>query len=109
MDAAKTLSSISGALSTRSILTSFTIHVTLVGLLLLIPAEAWRHSPPPRKQVDVVFHKAQEVTVPAPASALPPVKKTVLAGNAGAPAPARHPKPEAQPGPDKPGNPALPP
>jgi len=89
-------------------LTSFAIHVTLVGLLLLIPAEAWRRTPPPRKQVDVVFHKAPEVKIPVPANPLPPIKTLAVAGNAGAPAPAHHPKPQAPPGPEKPGNPNLP-
>ena len=34
----------SGAPSTRSLLTSVVLHAVLVGLLLLIPAEAWRRS-----------------------------------------------------------------
>jgi len=89
-------------------LTSFVIHVVLVGLLLLIPAEAWRRSVPPRKQVDIVFHKAPEIKVPMPTNPFSP-PKVAAAGNAGAPAPARKPKPEAPPGPDKPGNPELPP
>ena len=87
--------------------TSFVIHVVLVGLLLLIPADAWRRSAPPKRQVDVVFHKAPEIKIPVPA-ALMPQPKAMPAGNAGAPAPAAKPKPQAPPGPDKPGNPDLP-
>jgi hypothetical protein len=97
----------SGAPSNRSMLTSFVIHVALLGLLLLIPTEAWRRTPP-RRQVDIVFHKAPEIKIPVPAALMPQAKVAAPAGNAGAPAPAAKPKPQAPPGPDKPGNPELP-
>jgi hypothetical protein len=100
----------SGGPSARSMLTSVTFHFVALCLLLLVPAEAWHHSVPPPKQLDIVFHRPPQVEIPAPANPLPPSQGTTRAGpRPGLPAPAQHPKPNAPPGPDGPGKPDLPP
>ena len=103
------MSTISGAPSARSMLTSFVFHVVVLGLLLLVPAEAWRRSAPPKRPTDIVFYRPPQIKIPAPANPLPPLRETKAGGRAGAPAPAQKPKPNASPGPDKPGKPDLPP
>jgi hypothetical protein len=91
-------------------LSSFACHVVVVGSLLLVPAEAWHRSAPPKKQVDIVFYHAPQIEIPAPVNPLPPPRGTTTGGpRPGAPAPAQHPKPNAPPGPDGPGKPDLPP
>jgi hypothetical protein len=99
----------SGAPSRGSLLTSFGFHVAVVALLLLIPAEAWRRSELPKKPTEVVFYQPPKIEIPVPANPLPAPKALAAEGHAGAPAPALKPKPNAPPGPDKPGKPELPP
>src|SRR5262245_9031344 len=98
--------------STRnSMLTSVAFHGIALVVLLLVPAEAWSRSARPKRQVDIVFHRAPQVPLkpPAPSVRLP---QGPSAGGTrpGLPAPAQKPKPNAPPGPDEPSKPAdLPP
>ena len=96
------MSTTTGAPSSRSVLTSFALHVGVLVALLLIPAAAWHQSPPTRQPIDVVFHRAPQ----APANPVPAPR-----GNTGPPpgqpAPAKRPIPTAPPGPDGPGKPDL--
>jgi len=109
MESGRIMFKTSGAPSARSMLTSSAFHVVVVGLLLLVPAEAWHHSAPPKKQVDIVFYRPPEIEIPAPANPLPLPRGTTRAGpRPGAPAPAQKPKPNAPRGPDGPGKPDLP-
>jgi len=89
--------------------TSTVYHVVVLALLLLIPADAWRHTPPARKPTDIVFYRPPQVEIPAPKNPLPPALGTLAGPRPGQPAPAQKPNPAAPPGPDGPGKPDLPP
>jgi hypothetical protein len=99
----------SGALSGRSMLTSLALHVPVVAVLLLLPAQAFiRHAP--KKEIDIVFYRPPEVKLAPRAPAIPLPKGTTEAAPgapAGSPAPALKPKPNAPPGPDGVGKPEL--
>ncbi len=100
----------SGAPSARSMLKSLALHVLVLALLMLVPAEALLRSSPPKKEIDIVFYRPPVIEVPAPAVPLPlPRATTGIGAPPGAPAPARNPKPNAPEGPDGPGKPELPP
>jgi len=104
------MSTKSGTLSARSMLTSFVYHVVVMVLLLLVPTEAWNRSTPPRAPVDIVFHRPPPVAIPAPANPLPAPPGKITAGpRPGLPAPAQKPDLAKPPGPDGPGQPDLPP
>jgi len=110
METGRTMLKTSGAPSARSMMTSLAFHVAVLGSLLLVPAEAWRRSVPPKRQVDIVFHRPPQIEIPVPVNPLPPPRGTTTAGpRPGAPAPAQKPIPNAPPGPDGPGEPDLPP
>jgi len=100
-----------GSLSARSVLTSLAIHIPVVVVLMLLPAQALLRSAPPRKEIDIVFYRPPEVKVRPRAVSLPiPVPRGTDAAGApaGAPAPALKPRPNAPAGPDGPGKPELP-
>jgi hypothetical protein len=100
----------SGAPSAGSMLKSIALHILVLALLMLVPAEALLRTPPPNKQVDIVFYRPPEIAVPAPAVPLPQPRGNIAVGVApGAPAPALNPRPNAPAGPDGPGKPDLPP
>src|SRR5262245_23546582 len=100
----------SGAPTPRSMATSLGIHVLVIIVLALIPAQMLLQSQPPDKELDIVFYKPPELAV-KPRVSLPVAKGTTGPGGSppGAPAPALKPKPNAAPGPDKPGPSELPP
>src|SRR6516164_7919701 len=98
----------SGTLSGRGMLTSLAVHVPVVLILILLPAQALLKSAPPKKEIDIVFYRPPEVKLPPRTAAMPLPKATiaVAAGApAGAPAPALKPNPNARPGPDGIGRP----
>jgi hypothetical protein len=99
-----------GAPSARGMLTSLALHIPVVGVLVLLPAQVLLQSAPPRKEVDIVFYRPPEIKVqPRPVSVPLPKGMMAAAGApAGAPAPARNPKPNLPPGPDGIGRPELP-
>jgi hypothetical protein len=101
----------SGASSSYSMVKSVVLHVVLLALLMLVPAKAFRSAPPDnKKELDIVFYKPPLNEVRVPPAPLPlPVNLPASGGPAGAPAPAVNPKPNAAPGPDKPGKSDLPP
>jgi len=90
-------------------LESLALHIFVLALLMLVPAQViLRSAPPDKRTVDVVFHKAPPRPVP-PTIALAAPKATNAGGlPAGAPAPALKPRPDLPPGPDGPGKPELP-
>jgi hypothetical protein len=112
MESKKSISKTFGALSTRSMLTSLALHVPVVLVLMLLPAQALLKSATPKKEIDIVFYRPPEVRLPARAVPLPVVERSTDAATAGAPAgaPARaaKPRPDAPPGPDGIGKPELP-
>src|SRR5262245_12818029 len=110
METRRSMFKILGAPSARGMLTSLALHVPLVGVLMLLPAQALLQSAPPRKEIDIVFYRPPEVKVPPRAIPLPTARKSTDAAGApaGAPAPARKPRPNAPAGPDGAGKPELP-
>jgi hypothetical protein len=103
---------LSGALSTRSMLTSIAIHIPVVALLMLFGAQTLLRSAPTKKdrELDITFYHPPEIPVRARTAPVGLGLEKVAAGApAGAPAPAAKPKPNAAPGPDKPGPAELPP
>jgi len=110
METRKSIFGTFGALSGRSMLMSLALHVPVVAVLMLLPAQVLLRSAP-KKEIDIVFYRPPEVKIPPRASALPISRAAALGGApSGAPAPALKPKPNAPPGPDIPGKPeTLPP
>jgi hypothetical protein len=99
----------SGAPTARSMLTSLALHVPVVGVLMLLPAQALLRSAPPKKEIDIVFYHPPEMKIPPRAVSLPlPRSATAGGAPAGAPAPALKPRPNAPAGPDGIGKPELP-
>jgi hypothetical protein len=110
METKDSKSKTTGAVSARSMLTSLALHIPVVAVLVLLPAQALMRSAPPKKEVDIVFYRPPEVKLPARAMPLPLTPRIASAAGAppGAPAPARHPIPNAPAGPDGVGRPELP-
>src|SRR5262245_14696891 len=109
METRRNMSSTAGALSARGMLTSLALHVPVVAVLMLLPAQVLLRSATPKKEIDIVFYRAPEIKVPLRAVPLPLARGTAAAGSPpGAPAPARNPRPDAPAGPDGPGKPELP-
>jgi uncharacterized membrane protein YgcG len=100
----------SGAPTARSMATSLALHVLVLVLLMLIPAQMLLRSQPPNKELDIVFYRPPEIAVKARAVSPPMPRGTIEAGSPpGAPAPALKPRPNAPAGPDLRGKAELPP
>src|SRR5216683_1043441 len=100
----------SGAPTGRSMATSVALHVLVLGVLILIPAQLLLRSEPPNKELDIVFYRPPEIAAKARAVSRPMPRGASEAGSPpGAPAPALKPKPNAPAGPDRPGKAELPP
>src|SRR5438094_10590348 len=95
----------SGTPEARSMATSLALHVVVMGVLMLIPAQVLLRSEPPNKELDIVFYRPPEIAVKPRAVSLPTPRGTTAAAGSppGAPAPALKPKPNAPAGPDRPG------
>jgi len=105
----KNISKTSGAPTVRSMATSLVLHVFVVVVLMLIPAQVLLRSQAPNKELDIVFYRPAETPVNARVFSRPP-PGTIEAGSPpGAPAPALKPKPNAPAGPDLRGKAELPP
>src|SRR5260221_11600660 len=95
---------------TRSMATSVALHVLVLGVLMLIPAQLLLRSEPPNKELDIVFYRPPEIAAKARAVSRPMPRGASEAGSPpGAPAPALKPKPNAAAGPDRSGKAELPP
>ena len=106
----KSILKTSGAPTARSMATSLVVHVGVLGVLMLIPAQVLLRSAPPNKELDIVFYRPPEIEVKAQPVSLPMPRGTNDAGSPpGAPAPALKPKPNAPAGPDRRGPAELPP
>jgi len=106
----KNISKTSGAPTVRSMATSLVLHVFVLVVVLLIPAQVLLRSEAPNKELDIVFYRPAEIPVNARALSRPTPPGTIEAGSPpGAPAPALKPKPNARPGPNLPGKAELPP
>src|SRR5882762_4895039 len=97
---AKSIFKASGAPTARSMGTSVVLHVFVLVVLVLIPAQLLLRSEPPNKELDIVFYRPPEIVVKA---------RAVSGSLPGAPAPALKPKPNAPAGPDLRGKAELPP
>src|SRR3954471_16988334 len=104
----KTIVNKSGAPTARSMATSLVLHVVVLGIVMLIPAQVLLRSEPPNKELDIVFYRPPDIPIAARAVPLPAPRETSPAGSPpGAPAPAVKPRPNAPAGPDKPGKAEL--
>ena len=100
----------SGAPTARSMAKSLVIHVFVLAVLMVIPAQALFRSEPPNKELDIVFYRPPEIAVNSRAVSRPMPRGASEAGSPpGAPAPALKPKPNAAAGPDLAGKTELPP
>jgi hypothetical protein len=97
---AKSIFKASGAPTVRSMGTSVVLHVFVLVVLILIPAQLLLRSEPPNKELDIVFYRPPEIVVKA---------RAVSGSLPGAPAPVLKPKPNAPAGPDLHGKAELPP
>ena len=106
----KNISKTFGAPTVRSMATSLVLHVFVVVVVLLIPAQVLLRSEAPNKELDIVFYRPAEIPVNARAFSRPTPPGTIEAGSPpGTPAPALKPKPNAPAGPDLPRKAELPP
>jgi len=86
------------------------IHVFVLAVLMIIPAQALFRSEPPNKELDIVFYRPPEIAVNSRTVSRPMPHGASEAGSPpGAPAPALKPKPNAPAGPDLAGKAELPP
>jgi hypothetical protein len=107
---AKSIFKTSGAPTARSMAKSLAIHVLVLAVLMVIPAQALFRSEPPNKELDIVFYRPPEIAVNSRAVSRPMPRGTTEAGSPpGAPASALKPKPNAPAGPDLAGKAELPP
>src|SRR5438309_7769051 len=107
---AKSIFKTSGAPTARSMAKSLAIHVFVLAVLMVIPAQALFRSEPPNKELDIVFYRPPEIPVNARTVSRPIPRGASEAGSSpGAPAPALKPKPNAPAGPDLAGKAELPP
>src|SRR5712664_3769341 len=102
---AKSIFKTSGAPTARSMAKSLAIHVFVLAVLMVIPAQALFRSAP-NKELDIVFYRPPEIAVNSRAVSRPMPRGT---SEAGAPAPALKPKPNSPAGPDLAGKAELPP
>jgi len=104
---AKNILKTSGAPTARSMAKSVAIHIFVLALLMVIPAQALFRNVPANKELDVVFYRPPEIPIKTRDVSRPiPSEPGSLKG---APAPAPKPKPNAPAGPDLPGKAELPP
>src|SRR5438309_2060118 len=97
----KNISKTSGAPTVRSMATSLVLHVFVVVVLMLIPAQVLLRSQAPNKELDIVFYRPAETPVNARVFSRPTPPWTIEDGSPpGAPAPDLKPKPNAPAGPD---------
>jgi hypothetical protein len=107
---AKSIFKTSGAPTGRSMAKSMAIHVFVLAVLMIIPAQALFRSEPPNKELDIVFYRPPEIAVNSRTVSRPMPHGASEAGSPpGAPAPALKPKPNAPAGPDLAGKAELPP
>src|SRR3989442_122380 len=107
---AKSIFKTSGAPTARSMAKSLAIHVFVLAVLMVIPAQALFRSEPPNKELDIVFYRPPEIAVNSRAVSRPMPRGTSEAGSPpGAPAPALNQNRNAPAGPDWAGKAELPP
>src|SRR5215469_11562130 len=106
---AKSIFKTSGAPTAPSMAKSVAIHVFVMALLMVIPAQALFRSESPNKELDIVFYRPPEIAVNTRSVSRPMPRANEAGSRLGAPAPALKPKPNAPAGPDLSGKAELPP
>src|SRR5260370_27264759 len=107
---AKSILKTSGAPTARSMAKSLAIHVFVLAVLVVIPAQALFRSESPNKELDIVFYRPPEIAVNSRTVSRPlPHGASESGSPPGAPASALKPKPNAPAGPDLAAKPGLPP
>src|SRR5260370_16993983 len=105
---AKSIFKKSGAPTARSMAKSIAIHVFVLALLMVIPAQALFRSEQPNKELDIVFYRPPEIPVNAVSRPIP--RGASEAGSPrGAPAPPLKTKPNPPPRPNLSGTQETPP
>src|SRR5215472_3898181 len=89
----------SGAPTARSMAKSVAIHLLVLAVLMVIPAQALFRNAPPNKELDVVFYRPPESPVKT-REVSRPIPRGASGSLAGAPAPALKPRPNSPPGPE---------
>src|SRR5262249_13089082 len=105
---AKSIFKTSSAPTAPSMAKSVVIHVFVMALLMVIPAQALFRSESPNKELDIVFYRPPDIAVNM-RSVSRPMPRGEAGSPAGAPASALKPKPNAKAGPDLSGKAELPP
>src|SRR5713101_7227766 len=105
---AKSIFKTSGAPTARSMAKSVVIHIFVLAVLMVIPAQALFRSESPDKELDIVFYRPPEIALNT-RTVSRPMPRGVAGSPPGAPAPALKPKLNAPAGPDMPGKAELPP
>jgi len=106
---AKSILKTSGAPTARSMAKSLAIHVFVLAVVMVIPAQALFRNESANKELDIVFYRPPEIAVNSRAVSPIPRGVSAAASPPGAPAPALKPKPNATAGPDLSGKAELPP
>ena len=106
---AKSIFKTSGAPTAPSMAKSVAIHVFVMVVLMVIPAQALFRSESPNKELDIVFYRPPEIAVNTRNVSRPMPRANEAGSHLGAPAPALKPKPNAPAGPDLSGKAELPP
>ncbi len=106
---AKSIFKTSGAPTARSMAKSLAIHVFVLAVLMVLPAQALFRSAQPNKELDIVFYRPPEIAINSRAVSRPMPRGANAGSPPGAPAPALKPKPNAPAGPDLAGKAELPP
>src|SRR5712664_1291913 len=97
---AKSIFKTSGAPTARSMAKSLAIHVFVLAVLMVLPAQALFRSAQPNKELDIVFYRPLEIAVNSRTVSRPMPRGANAGSPPGAPAPALKPKPNAPAGPD---------
>src|SRR5712692_8075220 len=106
----KSIFKTSGAPTARSMAKSLAIHVFVLAVVMVIPAQALFRSESPNKELDIVFYRPPEIAVNSRTVSRPlPHGASESGSPPGAPAPALKPKPNAPAGPDLAAKAELPP
>ena len=105
---AKSILKSAGAPTARSMAKSLAIHVFVLAVVMIIPAQALFRSEPPNKELDIVFYRPPEIAVNSRTVSRPMPRGASAGSPPGAPAPALKPKPNAPAGPDLTGKVELP-
>src|SRR5260370_18456303 len=95
---AKSIFKTSGAPTARSIAKSVAIHVLVLALLMVIPAQALFRSEPPNKELDIVFYRPPDIALNTRTVSRPMPR-------AGPVPPPRAPPPDPKPTPNPPPGP----